>query len=103
MFLGDTAYTSVYASHFRSNADPTVFNDNLTTKFTFGADVGAFATVNVAPNFAVRGGYNLIWINNVTRPHRDIVYNDNGPTLPAGIGQQTTFHDIFINGFSFGC
>ncbi len=64
---------------------------------------GAFVTVNVAPNFSVRGGYNLIWINQVTRPARDIVYNDNGPSAPAGIAQQTIFHDIFINGFSFGC
>ena len=103
LLLGDSAYSSVYAARFRSNSDPTVFNDDLTTKFTFGADVGAFVTVNVAPNFSVRGGYNLLWINQVTRPNRDIVYNDNGAAAPAGIAQQTIFHDIFINGFSFGC
>ncbi|HEY2249527.1 MAG TPA: hypothetical protein VGH74_00655, partial [Planctomycetaceae bacterium] len=53
-------------------------------------------------NFSVRAGYNIIWINQVTRPNRDIVYNDNGPTAPAAIGQQSVFHDIFINGFTFG-
>ena len=102
LILGDTAYSSVYAARFRSNSDPTVFSDNLTTKFTFGTDVSAFATVNIAPNFSVRVGYNILWINQVTRPHRDIVYNDNGNAAPAGIGQQTVFHDIFIHGFSFG-
>ena len=102
LMLGNTAYSSVYAARFRSNSDPTVFNDNLTTRFTFGTDVNAFATVNIAPNFSVRVGYNILWINQVTRPHRDIVYDDHGPLAPAGIGQQTVFHDIFIHGFSFG-
>ncbi len=102
LMLGDTAYSSVYAARFRSNSDPTVFNDNMTTKFTFGTDVNAFASVNIAPNFSVRVGYNILWINQVTRPNRDIVYNDNGLAAPAAIGQQTVFHDILINGFSFG-
>ncbi len=103
LMLGDNAYSSVYAARFRSNSDPTVFNDNLTTRFTFGTDVNAFANINIAPNFSVRVGYNLIWINQVTRPNRDIVYDDHGTAAPAGISQQTVFHDIFINGFSFGC
>jgi hypothetical protein len=103
LVLGDTAYSSVYAARFRSNSDPTVFNDETTTKFTFGTDVNGFVNLNIAPNFSVRVGYNLIWINHVTRPHRDIVYNDNGSSAPAGIGQQTVFHDILIHGFSFGC
>jgi hypothetical protein len=59
-------------------------------------------SVNIAPNFSVRGGYNLLWINQVTRPARNIVYDDHGLAALAGIGQQTIFHDIFINGFSFG-
>jgi len=102
LMLGNTAVSQVYAARFRSNTDPTVYNEDMTTRFTFGTDVGAFATVHIAPNFSVRGGYNILWINQVTRPHKDIVYNDNGPAAPAGIGQQTVFHDIFINGFTFG-
>jgi hypothetical protein len=103
LMLGDTAYSSVYAARFRSNSDPTVFNDRLTNAFTFGTDVNGFASVNIAPNFSVRVGYSILWLNRVTRPHRDIVYNDNGPNAPAAIGQQTVFHDIFIHGFNFGC
>ena len=75
----------------------------MSTKFTFGTDVNAFATVHLRENFSVRIGYSLIWINQVTRPQRDIVYNDNGAAAPAGIGQQTVFHDMLINGFNFGC
>lgn len=102
LMLGNTAASSVYAARFRSINDPTVYNEDVTTKFTFGTDVNAFATVNIAPNFSVRVGYNVLWINQVTRPHRDIIYDNNGPAAPAGIGQQTVFHDIFIHGFSFG-
>ncbi|MBI3864814.1 MAG: BBP7 family outer membrane beta-barrel protein [Planctomycetia bacterium] len=103
LFLGDSAVSSVYAARLRSSADPTVSSTDMTTKFTFGGDLNGFVNINLSPSFSIRGGYTILWINQVTRPHRDIVYDDHGPAAPAGIGQQFVFHDIFIHGFNFGC
>lgn len=102
LLLGNTAGSSVYAARFRSNSDPTVYNEDVMTKFTFGTDVNGFATIHIAPNFSVRVGYSILWINQVMRANRVIVYDDRGPTAPAAIGQQNVFHDIFIHGFNFG-
>ncbi|HLJ10721.1 MAG TPA: BBP7 family outer membrane beta-barrel protein [Planctomycetaceae bacterium] len=102
MFLGDSALSQVFTNHFRNNSDPTVYSNDLTTTFTFGAEVGSYAQLNLMPNFSVRVGYNLIWIDRVTRPHRDIIYNDNGPNSPPDVHANLVFHDILITGFSIG-
>lgn len=103
LFLGDSMVSSVYAARFRSNSDPTVSSTDMSTRFTFGGDLNAFVTINVSPNFSVRGGYSILWINHVTRPYDNVVYDDHGPAAPPAISQKWEFHDVFIHGFNFGC
>ncbi len=103
LVLGNTAVSGVDTQNFRFAGDTPTSASDVTTKFTFGGEVNGFVNINITPTFTVRGGYTLLWINQVTRPNRDIVYNDNGNSSPIGISQQFVFHDIFINGFNFGC
>jgi hypothetical protein len=56
--------------------------------------------VNLHPNLSIRGGYDLLVLSHVTRPHNDIVYNDNGPGSPPGIVSKVGFTDVLIYGFS---
>ncbi|MGE5194803.1 MAG: BBP7 family outer membrane beta-barrel protein [Deltaproteobacteria bacterium] len=102
LFLGNTAQVNVFTNHLRSNVDPVVGSGDHTTTFSFGADVGTYAQLNLSPHFSIRGGYNLLWLNRVTRPHKDVYYNDNGPLAPPAVVSRTVFSDILINGFSVG-
>lgn len=103
LMLGNSMLSQVTTNHLRSNADPIVSTNDMTTQFTFGTDVGGFATINLSKSFSIRGGYNFIWVNRVTRPHNNIYYNDNGPGSPPGIIDKPTTHDIIITGASVGC
>jgi hypothetical protein len=102
LFLGDTVTANVFTNHFRSNADPLVGSSSHTTTASFGSEVGAFAQINLSPNFSIRGGYNLLWLGRVTRPQKDVYYNDNGPLAGVGVHSQTVFSDVLITGFSVG-
>jgi hypothetical protein len=102
LFLGNTASADVFTEHLRSNADPVVATSSQSTTFSFGGEVGAYAQLNLTPYFSIRGGYNLLWLSRVTRPQKDIYYNDNGPLAPPAIVSQLVFNDIIINGFSVG-
>jgi hypothetical protein len=102
LLLGNTMDVNVFTNHLRAPADPVVSSSNLTSTFSFGSEVGAFATINLTPSFSIRGGYNLIWLNRVTRPQKDVYYNDNGNAAPPAIISRTIFSDVLITGFTFG-
>lgn len=102
LFMGNTAVASVYSNHFRSNADGTFSSNDLTSKFSFGLEGQTYAQVNLSPHVSVRLGYDLLYFTQVTRPHKNIVYDDNGPASPPAISEQTIFTDLLISGWSVG-
>jgi hypothetical protein len=102
LLLGNTMNVNTFTNHLRSNADPVIASTNTTSTFSFGSEVGVFATINFTPSFSLRGGYNLIWLNRVTRPQKDVYYNDNGDAAPPAIISRTIFSDVLITGFTFG-
>jgi hypothetical protein len=102
LFLGDSMTANVFTNHLRSNSDPTVGSISTTTAGVFGTEVGSFAQINLSPNFSIRGGYNLLWLGRVTRPQKDVYYNDNGSSAAPAIASRLVFSDILITGFSVG-
>lgn len=102
MFLGNTMFGTVSTRHLRSNGDPVTYTDQLTTNFSFGIDLPAYAQINITQNFSARIGYNFIWLNRVTRPESNIYYNDRGSSNPPAVGTKLDFDDFIVHGMSLG-
>jgi hypothetical protein len=102
LFLGDTAANTVSASNFTVPNNGTVSQTDVTTRFTFGSEANAFVNINLTPNFTVHTGYTVLWLNQVSRPFKNVYYNDAGQAGPP-IGVQYVPHDVFFYGFNFGC
>jgi hypothetical protein len=102
MVLANSMQLNAFTNHLRANFDPVVATSDHTTKAAFGADVGAYVQINVTPRFSIRGGYNLLWLGRVTRPQKDIYYNDNGILSPPGVIGRLITTDVLITGFSVG-
>ena len=100
--LANSMNVNVFTNHLRANFDPIVGSSDHTTRAAFGADVGTYVQINVTPRFSIRGGYNLLWIGNVTRPQKDVYYNDNGIAAPPGVVARLITTDVLITGFSVG-
>ncbi len=103
LFLGDTMLSQVSTDHLRSNFDGNVASQNLTSTFTFGGDATSYVQLNLSQNFSIRGGYNVLYINRVTRPQNNIYYNDNGANNPPGVVSNLIMRDVLISGFTVGC
>jgi hypothetical protein len=102
MALGDTSANTVSASNFTVPNNGYVSQSNVTTLFTWGAEANAFVNINLTQNFTVRTGYTVMWINQVSRPFKNVYYNDAGQAGPP-IGLQVVLHDVLYYGFNFGC
>jgi hypothetical protein len=100
--LASSMTTNVFTNHLRANFDPVVASSDHTTQASFGADVGAYVSLNITPRFAIRGGYNLLWLGRVTRPQKDVYYNDNGIASPPDVVARLITTDVLITGFSVG-
>jgi len=102
LFLGDSMLSQVSDTHLRSNFDGTFGSQNATSTFTFAGDATSYVQLNLSRCFSIRGGYNLLYINRVTRPQNNIYYNDNGDANPPGIRSQLIMRDVLITGFTVG-
>ncbi|MBS0263318.1 MAG: BBP7 family outer membrane beta-barrel protein, partial [Planctomycetes bacterium] len=76
MLLGDTMAQTVSSDNFTAQDSGYAAYTSVNTKFTVGADVNAFVTVNLTPSFSIRTGYSMLWVNQVSRPYKNIYYND---------------------------
>jgi hypothetical protein len=67
------------------------------------AELGVYARIHPKEWFSIHVGYNLIWVGNITRPHDNIYYNDNGPLpTPTGVVLKTNLEDMLIDGLMIG-
>jgi hypothetical protein len=102
MVLANSMNLNAFTNHLRANFDPVVGSSDHTTNASFGADVSTYVQLNVTPRFCIRGGYNLLWLGRVTRPQKDIYYNDNGLAAPPAVVGRLVTTDVLITGFSVG-
>ncbi|MBU6221416.1 MAG: hypothetical protein KGR24_01560 [Planctomycetes bacterium] len=63
----------------------------------FVGDLSLFAGWNVTPNFALKAGYDFLWVAGIATATRQFDFNNVGANPHDGGGQ------IFYNGLSFGC
>src|SRR5262249_40570704 len=71
LFLGNTMLSEVSTDHLRTNLDPFVSTQNITSTFTWGGDATSYVQLNLGKCFSIRGGYNVLYINRVTRPQHN--------------------------------
>ena len=102
LFLGNTMLSDVSTNHLRTSFDPFVSTQNITSTFTWGGDATSYVQLNLGKCFSIRGGYNVLYINRVTRPQNNIYYNDNIVGPPAVVSN-LIFRDLLVSGFTFGC
>lgn len=106
LFMGNTVVADVTTNHLRSNFDPVVSSPssgkNVTSTFSLGGEVVSHVQLNLTPRFCLRGGYNVLWLNRVTRPQNNVFYNDNGTTAAPAVVEKISFHDVLISGFTVG-
>ena len=90
-----------------SNITGTPASSFETRSVNFGTvtQVNLLAEVHLNTNFSVYGGYDFMWLTQVSRPDQNIYYNSI-PSATTGftpdIRQDVQYSNFAANGFSFG-
>lgn len=89
----------------RALADLPRFTEESGSRLAVTGDLSVYAKLNVSQNFSVNLGYQIIFIDNVVRPHNSIYYNDNGPAqqnIPPGLVTKPDFGLHYFQGINVG-
>ncbi|MGH7201380.1 MAG: BBP7 family outer membrane beta-barrel protein [Planctomycetaceae bacterium] len=92
----------VTTENFRSFADGVIETQDDETVLTAVAEFQLYARVHVTEDFSLTVGYNVLWVPRMTRPHRNIFYNDNGPNAPPGIVVDSEIDELRLEGLTVG-
>jgi hypothetical protein len=102
--FGPNAFHNVVRTDdFRSLGDPVVQTEDESTQMSPFIDLTLNGRIPITKNFNFTAGYTFLWAGRVTRPHRNIFYNDNGPLpTPPGIVVRTKKTDMVFEGLTVG-
>lgn len=101
--LGVNNYdSSVTTTALRSAGDPTVLTRESGSRIAPFGEMAVYGRANISQNFSLIVGYSITVIDNITRPHSSIYYNDNGQSQPAGIVVRSSFDKMYYQGLNVG-
>ena len=92
----------VTVEQLRSSTDPTVVTRLSETAFSPIGDFKFYASIPVTDNFTLFVSYQSFLVAKVSRPHDNILYNDNGPTSLAGIVVREAHDNMDYRGYTIG-
>ena len=103
MMVGFNSYeASVGNSNVRFPGDPSVFDEEDDLKFSSLFEVGLYGKFDITHNITLMGGYNFMYLPNVTRPVDNIRYNLNTNSPVADIRLDKKEEDMHLEGLSVG-
>ncbi len=92
----------VTVQQLRSASDPTVVTRVAATKFAPVANFKFYGSVPVTEGFILFASYEFLVAGKISRPHNNILYNDNGPDELAAIVVRESFDNMYYRGFTVG-
>lgn len=104
--LGLNTYRAqVISEGFVTPGEPRFVTDTIQTDFAAIMDLALYGRVHINENISLVGGYNVMWLSRLARPHDTIVYDTNGV---LGVPVSTNIHakegetNMWMQGFSAG-
>ncbi|WP_166819667.1 BBP7 family outer membrane beta-barrel protein [Thalassoroseus pseudoceratinae] len=103
MMVGFNSYeASVGNANVRFAGDPSVFDKEDDLKFSSLFEVGLYGKFDITQNMTLMGGYNFMYLPNVTRPIDNIRYNLNTGSPTNDIRLDKKEEDMHLEGLSVG-
>ncbi len=102
--LGVNQYRgAVFTESLRAVADPRVDSSEAGEKLSATGELAVYGRVHINKNFSLNVGYTIMFVDNITRPHNSILYNDNGPfPTPAAVVVDSSFELMYFQGLNVG-
>jgi hypothetical protein len=92
----------VVTERLRSQADPTVTSTDQGDMISAVGEIALYGKLTVTEKLTVNFGYSFLFIDNVSRAHNSIFYNDNGPLADAAIVARRSTELMYYQGINLG-
>ncbi len=103
MSLGLNRYRArVKTGNLRGPGDGEYESEEENTIFAPVLEATVYGRIHLSENVSITGGYNWLYLSNITRPARNIYYNDNGAAAPPGVVVDAKTDEMMIHGATVG-
>lgn len=93
---------TVVTERLRSQGDPTITSSDQGEKISAVGEISLYAKANVTDHLTVNFGYSFLFVDQVSRAHNSIFYNDNGPMADAAIVARRSTELMYYQGLNLG-
>lgn len=93
---------SVVTERLRSQGDPTITSQDSRAEISAVGEISLYMKANVTEKITVNFGYSFLFVDNVSRAHNSIFYNDNGQQADAAIVARTATELMYFQGINLG-
>jgi hypothetical protein len=92
--------TSVVTQALRSAGDPSIRTTASGEEFSVVGELNLYAKFHIRQNFAITVGYQATFMDQVTRAHTAILYNDNGANADPAIVTNPSLEQFDFGGIN---
>jgi hypothetical protein len=93
---------TVVTERLRSQADPTITSTDQGDMLSAVGEIALYGKLNVSEKLTLNFGYSFLFVDNVSRAHNSILYNDNGPQADAAIIARRSTELMYYQGINLG-
>ena len=92
----------VVSERLRSQGDPTITSTDQASKLSTVGEIALYGKLIVTEKLTVNFGYSFLFVDNTSRAHNSIFYNDNGPLNDAAIVARQSTELMYYQGLNMG-
>lgn len=93
---------TVITERLRSQGDPTIRSSDEGEKISAVGEIAIYAKANITEHMTFNFGYSFLFVDQVSRGHNSIFYNDNGPMADAAIVARRSTELMYYQGINLG-
>lgn len=93
---------SVFTEALRSIGDPPTRTTESGEKFSVNGELAVYGRLHINKHVSMTVGYSFLFVDNVTRAHNSILYNDNGQNADPAIVSNPGFDLMYYQGLNVG-
>ena len=93
---------TVFTESLRSVGDPHTETTESGEKLSVSGELAVYGKLHVNKHVSLTVGYTFLFIDNVTRAHNSILYNDNGQNVDPAVVAKPAFDLMYYQGLNVG-
>ena len=93
---------TVFTESLRSVGDPHTQTTESGEKLSVSGELAVYGKLHISKHVSLNVGYTFLFVDNITRAHNSILYNDNGQNADPAVVSNPAFDLMYYQGLNVG-